>query len=171
MTELSGQTGQKEGIPFLYNVFKLTHLEDDIYSSRRIRGNVMQVFLQMVAFSLQNDVSGRPVLTKGKHPETLKGHFVLDVKIGYVSDQVHFCGEGATPFFPLPPFHSPLSLISPPPPPPPTSSPPPPPFSFHFKLHSQSTCIDTSLGTANEQMRRNGNMNCSLFCLPQAFKN
>ena len=28
----------------------------------------MQVFLQMVAFSLQSDGSGRPVLTKGKRP-------------------------------------------------------------------------------------------------------
>ena len=30
----------------------------------------MQVFLQMVAFSLQSDGSGRPVLTKGKRPKT-----------------------------------------------------------------------------------------------------
>ena len=31
----------------------------------------MQVFLQIVAFSLQTDGSGRPVLTKGKRPKTL----------------------------------------------------------------------------------------------------
>ena len=30
----------------------------------------MQVFLQIVAFSLQTDGSGRPVLTKGKRPKT-----------------------------------------------------------------------------------------------------
>ena len=30
----------------------------------------MQVFLQIVAFSLQNDGSGRPVLTKGKRPKS-----------------------------------------------------------------------------------------------------
>ena len=29
----------------------------------------MQVFLQIVAFSLQTDGSGRPVLTKGKRPK------------------------------------------------------------------------------------------------------
>ena len=29
----------------------------------------MQVFLQIVAFSLQNDWSGRPVLAKGKRPQ------------------------------------------------------------------------------------------------------
>ena len=29
----------------------------------------MQVFLLIVAFSLQTDVSGRVVLTKGKHPK------------------------------------------------------------------------------------------------------
>ena len=30
----------------------------------------MQVFLQIVAFSLQTDGSGRPVLTKGKRPKS-----------------------------------------------------------------------------------------------------
>lgn len=29
----------------------------------------MQVFLQIIAFSLQSDRSGRPVLTTGKHPK------------------------------------------------------------------------------------------------------
>ena len=48
------------------NQFKLTHFEDDIYSSRRMRGIIMQVFRLIVAFSLQTDVSGRVVLTKGK---------------------------------------------------------------------------------------------------------
>ena len=32
----------------------------------------MQVVLQIVAFSLQIDGSGRPVLTKGKHIKALK---------------------------------------------------------------------------------------------------
>ena len=32
----------------------------------------MQVFLQIVAFSLQLDGSGRPVLPKGKRPKTLR---------------------------------------------------------------------------------------------------
>ena len=66
LTELTGQDrafGKK-----LYNVFKLTHFEDNIYSSGRMRGIFVQVFLQIVAFSLQNDWSGRPVLTKGKRP-------------------------------------------------------------------------------------------------------
>ena len=31
----------------------------------------MQVFLQIVSFSLQTDGSGRPVLTKGKRPQLL----------------------------------------------------------------------------------------------------
>ena len=41
----------------------------------------MQVFLQIVAFSLQTDGSGLPVLTKGKRPlVTCKS--VLSVDIG-----------------------------------------------------------------------------------------
>ena len=43
-------------------------IEDDIYSSRRMPGIIVQVFLQIVAFSLQTDRSGRPVLTKRKRP-------------------------------------------------------------------------------------------------------
>ena len=41
-----------------------------IYTLRRMRelGVIMQVFLQIVAFSLQTDGSGRPVLTKRKRP-------------------------------------------------------------------------------------------------------
>ena len=43
----------------------------------------MQMFLQIVAFSLQTDGSGRPVLTKFMESTLrLEGHLVLDVKIG-----------------------------------------------------------------------------------------
>ena len=37
----------------LYSAFNSIHFEDDIYSSRRMRGIIMQVLLQIVAFSLQ----------------------------------------------------------------------------------------------------------------------
>ena len=50
----------------LYNGFKLTVFEDDIYSFRRMRGIIMPVFLKNVAFSLQNDRSFRRALTKVK---------------------------------------------------------------------------------------------------------
>ena len=44
----------------------------------------MQVFLQIVAFSLQTDWSGRPVLTKGKRPRIF---FIedLEAKSGIIS--------------------------------------------------------------------------------------
>ena len=45
-------------------------IEDDIYSSKRMPGIIVQVFLQIVAFFLQTDRSGRPVLTKRKRPWT-----------------------------------------------------------------------------------------------------
>ena len=34
---------------------------------------MVQVFLQIVAFCLQNDGSGQPVLTKGKRPKIYYG--------------------------------------------------------------------------------------------------
>ena len=44
------------------------------FISYHISYHIMQVFLQMVAFSLQSDGSGRPVLTKGKRP-VIRGKF------------------------------------------------------------------------------------------------
>ena len=44
---------------------KLTHLlEYDTYSSRRMRGIIMQVFLQIVVFSSQTEGYSRSVLTQ-----------------------------------------------------------------------------------------------------------
>ena len=44
---------------------KLTHLlEYDTYSSRRMRGIIMLVFLQIVVFSLQTEGYSRSVLTQ-----------------------------------------------------------------------------------------------------------
>ena len=57
LTELTGQTGHLEELT-------LQRLEHDIYSSGRMRGIIVQVFLQIVVFSFQTDGSGRPVLTK-----------------------------------------------------------------------------------------------------------
>ena len=67
LTELTSQSGHLEELT-LYNAFKLTHFEDDAYSSRRMRGMITQVCLQIVAFSLQTDGSSWPVLAKGKRP-------------------------------------------------------------------------------------------------------
>lgn len=61
----------KDALPhranWLYKLtLKLIHFEDDIYSSRRMRLIIMQVFLQICCISWQNVGSCRPVLTKGK---------------------------------------------------------------------------------------------------------
>ena len=74
-SELTGKTGHLKGqtMDKLYNAFKSTHFEDVICSSRRMRGIIMQVFLQIFAFSLQTDRSGRPLNVwqkKGKRPQS-----------------------------------------------------------------------------------------------------
>ena len=53
---------------FLYNAFKLTHFEDDIYSSKRMRGIIMQVFLQIVCIFFANWPVWPASSDKGKRP-------------------------------------------------------------------------------------------------------
>ena len=69
LSELTYQTGHLEGITLQPSLF--SHFEDDIYSfSGRIRGIIVQVLNQIVAFTLQTDGFGQPVLTKGNRPKT-----------------------------------------------------------------------------------------------------
>ena len=81
-TELAGQTGHCEG-QTLQRLQINTFWGWYILIQRNARDYPMQVFLQIVAFSLQSDRSGRPVLTTGKHPK-FKGFSIdfIDLKWG-----------------------------------------------------------------------------------------
>ena len=67
LTELTGQTRHLEGLTL--HRLQINTLWGRYTILGRMRGVIMQVFLQIVAFSLQTDGSGRPVLTKGKRPK------------------------------------------------------------------------------------------------------